>query len=54
MVNDLKVRGCGFRSLTKAIDTANGELVFHLFGAMVQFERALIVERTPRQVEHAC
>ena len=48
LVNDLKAKGCGFRSLTEAIDTgtAGGELVFHLFGAMAQFERALIVERT--------
>ena len=47
-VNALKARGCGFRSLTEAIDTstANGELVFHLFGAMAQFERALVAERT--------
>lgn len=48
VVTGLKDRGCGFRSLTEAIDTstAGGELVFHLFGAMAQFERALIVERT--------
>lgn len=48
LVNTLKAKGCGFRSLTEAIDTssAGGELVFHLFGAMAQFERALIVERT--------
>jgi DNA invertase Pin-like site-specific DNA recombinase len=48
LVNDLKAKGCGFRSLTEAIDTntAGGELVFHLFGAMAQFERSLIIERT--------
>ena len=48
LVNELRDRGCGFRSLTEAIDTATagGELVFHLFGAMAQFERALVVERT--------
>ena len=48
LVNDLKTRGCGFKSLTEAIDTstAGGELIFHVFGAMAQFERALMIERT--------
>lgn len=48
LVNQLKAKGCGFRSLTEAIDTstAGGELVFHVFGAMAQFERSLIIERT--------
>lgn len=48
LVNALKARGCGFRSLTEAIDTSTpgGELVFHVFGAMAQFERSLIIERT--------
>ncbi len=48
MVNTLKAKGCGFRSLTEAIDTstAGGELVFHVFGAMAQFERSLGIERT--------
>ncbi|MGL4964064.1 MAG: recombinase family protein [Inquilinus sp.] len=41
-------RGVGFRSLTEGIDTAtsNGRLVFHLFGALAEFERDLIRERT--------
>jgi DNA invertase Pin-like site-specific DNA recombinase len=41
-------RGIGFRSLTEGIDTAtsNGRLVFHLFGALAEFERDLIRERT--------
>jgi DNA invertase Pin-like site-specific DNA recombinase len=48
LVRTLKAKGCGFRSLTEVIDTstAGGELVFHLFGAMAQFERSLIIERT--------
>lgn len=48
LVNGLKAKGCGFRSLTESIDTntAGGELVFHLFGAMAQFERSLTIERT--------
>lgn len=55
LVNTLKAKGCGFRSLTEAIDTgtAGGELVFHLFGAMAQFERSLTVERTRAGLQSA-
>lgn len=47
-VTDLAKRGVGFRSLTEAIDTTTpgGRLVFHIFGALGQFERDLIGERT--------
>ena len=40
--------GIGFRSLTEAIDTttSGGRLIFHIFGALGQFERDLIRERT--------
>lgn len=43
----LRERGVAFRSLTEQIDTATpqGELLFHIFGALAQFERALIRER---------
>ncbi len=46
-VTGLKERGVGFRSLTEQIDTTTpqGELLFHIFGALAQFERALIQER---------
>ena len=48
IVTDLDSRGVGFRSLTENIDTttSGGRLVFHLFGALAQFERDLIRERT--------
>ncbi len=41
-------RGVGFRSLTEALDTSTsgGRLVFSVFGAIAQFERELITERT--------
>ena len=41
-------RSVGFRSLTEGVDTEtpNGRLVFHIFGALAQFERDLIRERT--------
>ena len=44
----LEARGVGFRSLTEAIDTTTpgGRLIFHIFGALGQFERDLIRERT--------
>lgn len=44
----IKEAGAGFRSLGEAIDTTTpaGQLFFHIFGAIAQFERALIVERT--------
>ena len=47
-VRELEQRGVGFRSLTEGIDTttSGGTLVFHLFGALAQFERDLISERT--------
>src|SRR6185503_5461764 len=46
-VNDLKTRGIAFRSLTEQMDTTTpqGEFLFHVFGALAQFERALIQER---------
>ena len=49
LVEELQARGIGFRSVCDgAIDTttASGELVFHIFSAMAQFERRLIQERT--------
>ena len=47
-IEELKEREIGFRSLTEAIDTttAAGELFFHIFGALAQFERSIIRERT--------
>lgn len=41
-------RDIGFRSLSEAIDTtsSSGRLLFHIMGALAEFERALIVERT--------
>lgn len=47
-VTALADRGVGFRSLTEGIDTttAAGRMVFSIFGALAEFERALILERT--------
>ncbi len=48
VVAALAERGIGFRSLTEQIDTttSGGKLVFHVFGALAEFERDLIRERT--------
>ena len=49
LVEELRQRGVGFKSLSDGvIDTtsASGELIFHIFTALAQFERRLIQERT--------
>lgn len=48
IIHDLDSRGIGFRSLTESIDTtsAGGRLIFHVFGALAEFEHSLIRERT--------
>src|SRR3954470_695391 len=47
-VTDLHERGVGFKSLQENIDTttSGGKLVFHIFGALAEFEREIIRERT--------
>ena len=47
-IEKLRLRNIGFRSLTEAIDTttSQGVLIFHMFSALAEFERALIRERT--------
>ena len=49
LVEELRQRGVGFKSLCDGVidtTTASGELVFHIFTALAQFERRLIQERT--------
>nr|WP_312882636.1 recombinase family protein [Streptosporangium album] len=47
IVADLRRRGVGFRSLKEALDTTTGgRLVFHVFAALAEFIRELIVEGT--------
>jgi DNA invertase Pin-like site-specific DNA recombinase len=48
LVEQLQQREIGFRSLTEQIDTTSpaGRLQFHLFGALAEFEREIIRERT--------
>lgn len=48
LIGKLEERGIGFRSLQESIDTttSGGRLIFHVFGALAEFERNLIRERT--------
>lgn len=48
VVRNLDDDGVGFRSLREQVDTTTtgGKLVFHVFGALAEFERELIRERT--------
>lgn len=48
IVEDIKSRGAGFRSLAEDIDTTTpaGKLVFHVFASIAEFERERIAERT--------
>jgi DNA invertase Pin-like site-specific DNA recombinase len=47
IVKTLQERQVAFRSLTEALDTTtpSGEFLFHVFGALAQYERALTHER---------
>lgn len=47
-VSKINALGADFRSLTEEINTrsAGGKLIFHIMGALAEFERSLIVERT--------
>lgn len=55
IVSELKAKGVSFKSLTENIDTTTpqGELFFHIFGALSQYERALIRERIMAGLEAA-
>lgn len=48
LVNSIHAKGAGFKSLTENMDTttSGGKLVFHFFGALAEFERDIIRERT--------
>ncbi len=47
-ITALAARGIGFKSITEQIDTttSGGKLIFHVFGALAEFERDIIRERT--------
>lgn len=55
LTGELGARDVGFRSLSESIDTttAGGRLYFHMMGALAEFERSLISERTRAGMEAA-
>src|SRR3569623_188916 len=54
-ITELETRKIGFKSLTEQIDTttSGGKLIFHIFGALAEFERDIIKERTNAGLEAA-
>jgi DNA invertase Pin-like site-specific DNA recombinase len=54
-ITELNDRKIGFKSLTENIDTttSGGKLIFHIFGALAEFERDIIRERTTAGLEAA-
>ena len=54
-ITELQQQGIGFKSLQENIDTTSseGKLIFHVFGALAEFERDLIRERTQVGLEAA-
>tara|TARA_R110002094_G_scaffold182517_2_gene160281 strand:+ start:1244 stop:1579 length:336 start_codon:yes stop_codon:yes gene_type:complete len=55
MVTLLESKGIGLKSLQEALDTSSssGKLIFHIFGALAEFERNLIRERTQAGLQAA-
>jgi DNA invertase Pin-like site-specific DNA recombinase len=55
LIEKLRNEGAGFESLTDGIDTttAGGKLVFHIMGALAEFERSLISERSKAGMQAA-
>jgi DNA invertase Pin-like site-specific DNA recombinase len=48
LINGIQAKGADFKSLTENMDTntSGGKLVFHFFGALAEYERSIIRERT--------
>jgi DNA invertase Pin-like site-specific DNA recombinase len=55
IIENLEKKGVSFKSITENLDTTShgGKLVFHIFGAISQFERDLIRERTTAGLDAA-
>jgi len=55
LIEEFQQMGVGFKSLTESIDTTSpgGRLFFHIVGALAEFERNIIVDRTKAGLEAA-
>ncbi len=55
LIANFNQKGIGFKSLKETIDTttSTGKLIFHIFGALAEFERDIIHERTNAGLEAA-
>lgn len=55
LIEGFQEMGVGFKSLTESIDTttSGGKLFFHIIGALAEFERNIIVDRTRAGLEAA-
>ena len=55
MVSLFESKGIGLKSIQETIDTSSssGKLIFHIFGALAEFERNLIRERTQAGLQAA-
>lgn len=55
LMGEFETHGVEFQSLSDGIDTttAGGKLVFHIMGALAEFERSLIAERTKEGMKAA-
>lgn len=55
MVTFLESKNIGLKSMQETIDTSSssGKLIFHIFGALAEFERSLIKERTQAGLQAA-
>lgn len=54
-INQINDQGSYFRSIQESIDTSTsgGKLIFHIFGALAEFERDIIRDRTNAGLEAA-
>jgi DNA invertase Pin-like site-specific DNA recombinase len=55
VITELHIRNIGFKSLTESLDTttSGGKLIFNIFGALAEFERDIIRERTQAGLQAA-
>ena len=55
IMEQIEVKGAGFKSLTESIDTTNpaGKMMMQMVGAFAEFERSMLKERTMNGLQYA-